>query len=571
MDPSAARWRRPRPQDIAVLGVSLLLATATTLLAHEEDELLLWLAAVYVYTAAGFLLLSGQRIRRATRDELARLGRGEPHEVVTARAVREERRRLAVDIRTVLQETLAEVHTASTRVLAAPHLHDVELPRLRERTQLATSELRRLLGILRVAEDSPDPGPPPGGAGHDERQPGGDGRQPGAARPRPPRGDLLQAGVLAALALAECWLNQRHREGVLDPAVMVTTVLAAAAFAGRTVAPVLTAVVQSLIFAVSFWAAAPVMSGVWLVRGVGAVVWANMAAAPRVREVAAALLLSATVLATRGSEPLLGVIASNGVVLVALLGGLVAGRDRRRQESVAARALAQRRGAEEAVRRAVTAERVRVARELHDVISHGVGLIAVQLNVLDVAKDDTERTRALRNINSTSASALRELDDVNTFPDSPGARGPRTWQEIEALVDRVRAAGAQVDLTVTGRPPEEHLPVTYRILQESLTNTMQHAGGARVRIRLDHTTEGTRITVVDDGPGPTEVRQHRFGLVGLTERIALEGGTLESGAAGPEGGFCLRAVLPARTSVPTRVATTVPTTARLTAGGEGHG
>lgn len=346
------------------------------------------------------------------------------------------------------------------------------------------------------------------------------------------------------LALLECWLNQRHRLGVLDPSVMVTTALAAAAFVGRTTAPVMTAVAQSLIFAVGFWAGAPVMSGVWLVRGVGGTIWANAAGAPGARPVSAALLLSTTVLATRAEEPPIGVLATLGVVVVALLGGLLVGRGRERQRRAATEALELERAREATVRRAVAAERIRMARELHDVISHSVGLIAVQLNVLDVAPGRSARDRALRNIHASSGEAMRELSDLNTFQDSPGTSGPRTLTDLESLVRRVRRAGRQVDLSVLGEPPQAVLPVVYRILQEALTNTLLHAPGARVQVRVEQDGAGTRLLVADDGPGAASPRPHRFGLVGLAERVALFGGTLESGTAGESGGFVVRAHIP---------------------------
>lgn len=535
LDQTTPPARRVRPRHLAVLLVSLALATLTTVLVEDgTQQVFIWLAAVYVYAAAGFLLLSALEVRAAARAELEqRARRREPEEVVVARAVREERRQLAVDIRTVLQQTLHEVHAGAARLLIDPDQHAREVGRLRERTHLATSELRRLLGILRVAEEGPGPEP--------QEPPAGTDAAPGL--PRPPRKDVVQALVLGALALVECWINQRHRFGELDPAVMAT-VLAALLFVGRSVTPVLTATAQSLLYAIAFWAGAPVMSGVWMVRAVGAVIWRNAAAAPRVRELASALLLAATVVATRGEEPVIGVVASVAVVVMALLGGLLVGRDRHVQRVTDEAVEARRRADAEAVRVAVAAERVRVARELHDVISHSMGIIAVQLNVLDVAPDETARRQAVRSIWASSREAMRELDDVNAFQDSPGARGPRTLADVEELVDRVRASGVRVDLSVKGDPGPEDMAVVYRVLQEALTNTMQHAPGARVRVGLRHGPGGTHITVADDGPGPTSAKPHRFGLVGLAERVSLRGGTLESGPGGPEGGFRLSVHLP---------------------------
>lgn len=533
MDHPAAPARRIRPPHVAVLVASLVLATLTTFLAEDGTEILIWIAAVYVYAAAGLLVLSALEVRattRAAQEQNAR--RREPAEIVVARAVRDERRALALDIRAVLQQTLKEIHAGAGRLLTDPARHPGESIRLRERTHLATSELRRLLGILRVAEE--DPAPPAPAQAHPEEP----------TLLRPPRSDVVQALVLAALALTEGWFNQRHRSGEPDPAVLTTTALVALLFVGRTMAPVITATAQSLVYALSFWAGAPVMSGVWMVRGVGAVLWGNAAAAPRVPALASALLLAATVVATRGQEPPLGVAASVAVVVVALVGGILVGRDRLVQRRLEESVAASRAADAEAVRVAVAAERVRVARELHDVISHSVGIIAVQLNVLDVAPDEEARRQAVRNIWVSSREAMRELDDVNAFPDSPGRHGPRTLADVSSLVDRVRATGVEVDLSVRGTPGPEEMSVVYRILQEAITNTMQHAPGARVQIRLAHGPDGTDVVVIDDGPGPTAAGPHRFGLVGLAERVALRGGTLESGPGGTQGGFRVTVHLP---------------------------
>lgn len=543
--------RRPVLTVGAVVLLGCTLATLTLLLTTSESAVLLWFAAAYVWSVAALLLVDVVAGRRAVRAEEARWRTdptGTTH-VLADRAVRAERHRLAVDIRGVLVQTLTQVRDGAARALTEPHdstdAWAREVRTLRTRTQVATSELRRLLGILRTAEEAVRPDV-------DE----GSGTAAAVARPgpaprswRPPRRDVVETLVITVLAVAETVINLRAREGQVAPGVVVATVLVAAAFAGRTVAPVVTGVAQSLIFAVAFWLGAPVMSGVWLVRGVGAVLWRTASGIPGRTHLGATLLLSTTVMATRQEEPQLGVLATAAVVLVAVAGGLAASRTRRRAEAAAeAAGRLQRRAATE-VARAVAAERVRVARELHDVVSHSVGLISMQLNVLEVAPTAQARTRALQDVLATSDEALRELvpsDDLDEGP--PAAR--RTVADVEALVARVRATGGCVGLTLVGEPPEDQMGIVYRVLQEALTNTMQHAPGADVHVRVRSTTEGTWLSVHDDGPGPGARTERRYGMVGLRERVALAGGTLEAGGAGDRQGFRVEAFLPPPTRAP---------------------
>ncbi|MDO5740082.1 MAG: histidine kinase [Ornithinimicrobium sp.] len=544
---SALLRRRPTRGDVVALAVGLLLATLTTILVPSPNDTVLWLAAAYVYTAAGLLVRTAARARRTARALERRLltSRAAPDLVRVETAVLDERRRLALDIRAVLQETLGAVRSSSAGLLRS-EVDPAELKReqrlLRARTQLATSELRRLLGILRAAETEPSlhlsPPAHPGAVGPDHQQ-------VATSLPhRPPSSDVVQSIVLMALAALECWVNRSTHASLIDPGVVFTTVLVAACFAGRTTAPVLTSVAQSLIFAIGFWVGAPVMSGVWLVRGVGAVLWRNALYTPRTTGLAATVLLSATVLATRANESTVGAGATAAVVVGSVAGGLITAWTGQREWAALAQEEAFRQEAQSQVERAIQSERVRLARELHDVIAHSVGLIAMQLNVLEVARSPGDRREALLNIQETSENALTELRDLNTFPDSAGSPLPRDLTQIEALVDRVRATGGHVDLLIVGEPAPEPIPVIYRILQESLTNAMQHAPGASVRVRLAQQADGVHLTIQDDGPGPRTSSPHRFGLVGLRERIALAGGRLQARTVGPGGGFIVDAFLP---------------------------
>jgi signal transduction histidine kinase len=235
-------------------------------------------------------------------------------------------------------------------------------------------------------------------------------------------------------------------------------------------------------------------------------------------------------------------------------------RERRRYLAGLAEQAAQRQQAEaEASRQAVRQERVRIARELHDVVAHSLGVVTVQAGVgrRIGATAPAEALRALRAVEVTGRSALEELRrilgllrDDDTQPSLAPAPG---IADLGELAEVVRAAGTPVSLAVTGDaaalPPAAALTV-YRIIQEALTNVVKHAGGAAAAVRVAAGPDGVRIVVSDDGrpvvasaraAGPGVAGRH--GIVGMRERAAVFGGTLDA-AAVPGGGFRVTAFLP---------------------------
>jgi signal transduction histidine kinase len=124
---------------------------------------------------------------------------------------------------------------------------------------------------------------------------------------------------------------------------------------------------------------------------------------------------------------------------------------------------------------------------------------------------------------------------------------PRTLDDVLALVARIRAAGTAVDLTVLGDLPETAGSIVHRVLQEALTNVVRHAPGATVRVTLTSDPDRVVVRVRDDGTGTRAPGTRGYGLVGLSERVAMVDGTLEAGPD-PAGGFLVEAVLPARTT-----------------------
>jgi signal transduction histidine kinase len=201
---------------------------------------------------------------------------------------------------------------------------------------------------------------------------------------------------------------------------------------------------------------------------------------------------------------------------------------------------------EEDARQAVADERARIARELHDVVTHNVSVMVVQAAAgSDVFDERPDQARdALRAIEQTGREALGELRRLLDVVSGGNAPQPRL-DRVDALVEQVRRAGVRVDLTVEGTPRE--LPPAlelsaYRIVQESLTNMLRHAHASHASVRVRYADDGLRLDVVDDGVGAASTDGGR-GLVGMRERVALFGGELRAGSQ-PGGGFGVHATLP---------------------------
>jgi signal transduction histidine kinase len=229
---------------------------------------------------------------------------------------------------------------------------------------------------------------------------------------------------------------------------------------------------------------------------------------------------------------------------------------RRRQEAVAAareRAAELERAREELARRAVVEERLRIARELHDVVAHSMSIIAVQsgvgAHVLDSQPE--EARKALAAVEATSRQALAEmrrlLGVLRQEAEPSGSLTPAPGlAEVDALAADVARAGARVKVRIEGTRPELPLGLdlsAYRIVQEALTNVVRHAGPATARVRIRYAPDTVDIEVVDDGRGPGTGRAGGHGIAGMRERAALYGGSLDAGPL-PGGGFRVAASLP---------------------------
>jgi signal transduction histidine kinase len=202
----------------------------------------------------------------------------------------------------------------------------------------------------------------------------------------------------------------------------------------------------------------------------------------------------------------------------------------------------------------VAEERTRIAREMHDVVAHAMSVMVVQAGAARTVmnKDTDEATAALERIEDTGRMALAEMRRLLGLQGSDEETPPLTPQPglegLDVLLERMRASGLPVEAVVEGTPRD--LPpgvdlTAYRMVQEGLTNALKHAGEAHARVLLRYGAEALEVEVADDGRGPPPdgVRPGAHGLIGMRERVALFGGSLETGTR-PGGGFLVRARIP---------------------------
>jgi signal transduction histidine kinase len=270
-------------------------------------------------------------------------------------------------------------------------------------------------------------------------------------------------------------------------------------------------------------------------------------ASGRGRRVAAALLAVAVWLV-----PLLtddrGSIPTNAALFAAawILGMLM--RERREQnEQLRIRAAELAREREEKAALAADAERSRIARELHDVLTHSVSVMVIQAQGAQASGNDHDRVMAaLQRIETIGRGALSELRGLLRDTDTPRVPQPG-FDRIGELAQAVRDAG--VTVTLDGPPPAGALPASvelsaYRIVQEALTNTLRHSASASARVTVRREATALVVDIEDDGPARARTgAAPGRGITGMRQRAAIAGGTLTAGSE-PHGGFHVTARLP---------------------------
>ncbi|MEV4569456.1 sensor histidine kinase [Nonomuraea sp. NPDC049419] len=200
---------------------------------------------------------------------------------------------------------------------------------------------------------------------------------------------------------------------------------------------------------------------------------------------------------------------------------------------------------EERARAEAARERLRIARELHDVIGHSLSTIAVQAGVERHVGDPEEMRCTLGSIEETSRSALRETRRLLGVlrDDGPADLTPAPGlADLGDLIAKTRAAGLEVELRVNGEVQGEMELTLYRIVQEALTNVLRHAEAGRATVLIERRDEELVVEVTDDGRNARE-RPYGHGLTGLRERVRTLGGEFEAGVR-PVRGFQVRARLP---------------------------
>jgi signal transduction histidine kinase len=232
--------------------------------------------------------------------------------------------------------------------------------------------------------------------------------------------------------------------------------------------------------------------------------------------------------------------------------GRLVSRQFRAAEEARERAAGAEREREERARLAVSDERARIARELHDVVGHSVSVMTVQASAARrLLRPQQEQEReALLVVEKTGREALAEMRrmvGVLRRPEEAPALAPQpSLVQIEKLVEHTREAGLPVELKIEGEAVE--LPAgidltAYRLVQEGLTNAMKHAQAQRAEVVIRYGDDDVEVSVTDDGLGGGDGDGGGHGLVGMRERVSVYGGELEAGPR-PGGGFRLRARLP---------------------------
>lgn len=488
-----------------------------------------------IWTAGRLVRVRTERAESAAATALM-LSSTEPR-AAAARAVAQERARIAGEALAVVRETVTAM-----RVLAEPADPDkAALEEIQARGRAAVVELRRLLGLLR-SEAPRSSSRPELGPAHQSSS--------------PPRmvgwPDTAAAGLVGVLALVEA-LSRSGSEGV--PLVLLG-VLASASLVVRRAWPGPAALVACLAagaglvldlpWAQTVDASVVTMLLAWSVAADGSVVgYAALG-------LLATLLLPAIHRDGQGNEAMFAALVLLGAVPGHLWG------EQGRAERSALREAHRLRGRHAAVtEEAVRGERLRLARELHDVVSHAIGVMVLQAAAAH-AQRDRDPAAATAAVGEVRAAADRAIAEVRALDGllSAGTVGDRDLgagqpvtdlrAAVADVVDRMSAAGLRVSLMMPDAmtlPP--HVAATaYRVVQEAMTNAARHAPGSAVEVTLVRDGALLTVRVRDHGPSAS-TGDSGFGLVGLDERLRALGGELSAGRLS-DGGFEVSARLPLR-------------------------
>jgi signal transduction histidine kinase len=393
----------------------------------------------------------------------------------------------------------------------------------------------------------------------------------GWLRARPLLADGLLAGLLAAFSLVALWYAARDCDKGCEPggaAAVALVLVQTLPLVWRRRHPLTVSLVTGMATAAYGLAPYPDLAMPVPIGGVvgmySVAAWGGRRAALVAGAIAAVGVAVVMSLPRTDADVVDAAFAALGFA-----GAWVLGDRARVQRALAGelqeRAVRLERDRAEEARRAVAAERARIARELHDVVAHHVSMMVVQAEAGPVVseRDPARAAGAFEAIAATGRQALVELrrllgvlrgdqDGAPSLAPQPGLA------DVPALVEQVGRAGLRVELVVEGEPTPLPAGVdlsAYRIVQEALTNAVKHSGSGRARVLVSYGSDELRLQVVDDGKGSEsalgrrpddsdrQIRRSGRGLVGMRERVALFEGELRAGP-GPDGGFTVDARLP---------------------------
>lgn len=488
--------------------------------------------ALFVSAITGGVWCFGWVVRRRAEAaeragaEAARIAADDPA-LEQESVVRAERARLATETIHLVRAAVADMR--ATAQAAATDLDADAIAAVQARGTDAVADLRRLLGLLRT-EPGPDPAPEPA---HTRRW-------------RPTAAEWLP--TLAAMALLP--LDRFYEDERALPPWLLLGVLCVVPLVRRRL-PFLAALLLGGLPLLGLSLGVPLIPGFSLLVVVAVAGWHVGATADRVLGVGLAALLGARVWSVAGSDPG-NVPIEIAIVVLPLFAGLAwHDRDRafRRAEKTTTDLLGRR---DAALAAAVAAERLRIARELHDVSSHAVGVMVLQAGAAGAQRlaDPARARAALAAVETAAAQATAELDALARTLTSDGELEPWVGSDdglggaLTRLVERMRGAGLGIDLDL-GAVLVDHrvAAAVYRTVQEALTNAARHAPGSAVRVVVRRRAHGVEVEVVDSGGGPAGPDGSGFGLEGLAERVRMLGGEFGAGPR-PGGGFAVRARVP---------------------------
>jgi signal transduction histidine kinase len=534
--------------------------------------------AVMTVVAVAFPFLVGRwvhgqaRLHRELEEKAAR--REREREQATRDAGEEERMRIAADLQAAVADRLREIVRAAgelpDRLAAKDHKTARELlASIADTARESLADVRRVLGILRRDGEAPLTPPAPSTAA---RVPATSASAAVAVPAAEAAGDepsarwwtptLVDRMLVAALVVgAEIELLATVPSG--DRAFAALTAVAIAVpllWRRERPVPVALAVlaavgIQSAVLRLDSFPVSDVAALMCGAYAVGAYAHRRLAVA------GLALLALGEALHAALFHPEAVAIALLGAAAVPwTVGRILRGQRLLLREAQDKATEIERTRARDA-RAAVTAERMRVARELHDAVAHNISVIAIQAAGADgvLERDPDRAAQCATLIEAVGREAIVELSRLS---DLPSGGPPPSLARVDALAQRARDGGLPVELRVEGEPARLAAGVdlaAFRIVQEALANVSKHAGAARARVVVRYDPRAVELEIDDDGRGPNGGHAgHRHGghaqptssagtgghgLIGMRERAALYGGTLDVGRR-PNGGFAVRARLP---------------------------